>query len=84
MAETVIINVSLLYKDTGTAKLSELPAYEARALELAGNGNNVTLTGQGPVWLYLRLSHVLHGKARKLVYDSPVTGEVVVYDHSPD
>ncbi|RLA95047.1 MAG: hypothetical protein DRG83_19050 [Deltaproteobacteria bacterium] len=41
------------------------------------------LTGQVPIWLYLAVAHALHGKAKKLVYDSPVTGEVVIFDHSP-
>jgi hypothetical protein len=41
------------------------------------------LTGQAPVWLYLTVAHALHGKARKLVYPSPVTGEVVMFDHDP-
>jgi len=31
----------------------------------------------------LRIAHVLHGKAKKLIYDSPVTGEVVIFDHDP-
>jgi CRISPR-associated protein (Cas_csx3) len=46
-------------------------------------GSDVTLTGPGPVWLYLRLAHRLHGIARSLRYDSPVTGPVVVFDHNP-
>jgi len=29
------------------------------------------------------VAHALHGKARKLVYASPVTGEIVIFDHSP-
>lgn len=41
------------------------------------------LTGPGPVWLYLRLAHILHGRARRLVYSSPVTGDVVIFDHDP-
>ena len=81
--KTIIIDVSSLYTDTGTAKLADLPAYAAKALEFAGNGNIVTLTGQGPIWLYLYISHTLHGKVIKLQYDSPVTGKVVIYDHSP-
>jgi hypothetical protein len=35
------------------------------------------------VWLYLTIAHALHGKARKLVYASPVTGEIVIFDHNP-
>lgn len=83
MAEKINIDMGVFYQNTGTAKLTDLPEYETRARELAGNGNEVTLTGQGPIWLYLRIAHSLHGKVRKLCYDSPVTGEVVIFDHSP-
>lgn len=83
MAETITIDIATLYTATGTAKLTELPTYTAQAQKLAGNGNIVTLTGQGPIWLYLYISHALHGKVRTLRYDSPVTGDIVIYDHSP-
>ena len=81
--DTVTIDVSKLFASTGTAKLHLLPEYERKALEAAGEGKRVRLTGAGPVWLYLRIAHVLHGKARVLVYDSPVTGEVKIFDHDP-
>ena len=68
---------------TGTAKLSDLDSYVSKAIELAGEGNEIVLTGSGPVWLYLKIAHALHGKARKLIYRSPVTGDVVIFDHSP-
>lgn len=77
----IVIDVKNIYDDT--AKLAALPEYEAKAVELAGQGNNVVLTGPGPVWLYLRLAHALHGKVRSLRYESPATGEVVIYDHNP-
>jgi hypothetical protein len=77
----IIIDISKLY--SVTAKLGELSVYEQRALELANEGNDVVLTGPGPVWLYLRIAHALHGKAKKLLYRSPVTGDVVVFDHDP-
>lgn len=51
--------------------------------ELAGNGNEVVLTGRAPVWLYLKIAHALHGKVRRLIYNSPVTGDIVIFDHSP-
>jgi hypothetical protein len=51
--------------------------------KLAGNGNAIILTGPGPVWLYLRLAHALHGKAISLHYDSPVTGPVEIFNHTP-
>ncbi len=57
-----IINIAELYAATGQAKLADLPRYEARVAELAPPGADVTLTGPGPVWLYLRLAHALHGR----------------------
>ena len=78
----VIIDLSTFY--TSNAKLSEIEEYISKAKELAGEGNDVVLTGQAPVWLYLKIAHALHGKARKLIYRSPVTGDVVIFDHSPD
>ncbi len=76
------LDISVFFKDT--AKLSELNSYIQKAKELAGDGNEVVLTGQAPVWLYLKIAHALHGKARRLIYRSPVAGDVVIFDHSPD
>ncbi len=75
------IDLSSLFTDT--AKLSDLPIYIDKAVDLAGEGNEVILTGKAPVWLYLAVAHALHGKAKKLVYRSPVTGDVVIFDHNP-
>ncbi len=77
----VTIDIKAVYGEV--AKLSLLKEYEESVLLMAGNGNDVTITGAGPVWLYLRLSHALHGKCRSLSYDSPVTGPVVIFDHNP-
>jgi hypothetical protein len=77
----MVIDLSMVYQ--GTAKLAELDSYLKKAAELAGEGQEVVLTGPGPVWLYLKIAHHLHGKARKLIYRSPVTGDVVIFDHSP-
>lgn len=81
MTGRCVIDLKTLYG--GTAKLADLPSYIAQAHELAGEGNEVVLTGAAPVWLYLKIAHALHGRARKLVYVSPVTGEVVIFDHDP-
>ncbi len=83
MADEIIFDISKLYSDTETARLSHLNEYIQRALDLAGEGNDVILTGAAPVWLYLKIAHALHGKAKKLIYRSPVTGDVVIFDHSP-
>lgn len=77
------LDLSTLFAATGTAKLADLPAYEARVKELVSAGSDVTLTGHAPVWLYLRLAHALHGRARRLSYDSPVTGPVEIFNHDP-
>lgn len=79
--QPVTIDLGTFYTDA--AKLSDLAEYERRALELAGEGRTVILTGQAPIWLYLRIAHALHGKARRLIYSSPVTGEVTIFDHDP-
>ncbi|KWT94949.1 CRISPR-associated protein Csx3 [Candidatus Magnetominusculus xianensis] len=84
MAETVIIDIESLYASADTAKLSNIEDYIRQIIGIAGNGNDVVLTGAGPVWLYLKAAHALHGKARKLIYSSPVTGNVLIFDHSPD
>lgn len=77
----ILIDLKLLYGET--AKLEELPGYIDKAKALAGEGNEVVLTGQAPIWLYLKVAHALHGRAKKLIYDSPVTGEIVIFDHDP-
>lgn len=77
------LDLSTLYAATSTAKLADLPAYEARARELVSPGAEVTLTGNAPVWLYLRLAHALHGRVSKLTYHSPVTGPVEIFNHDP-
>ncbi|GAB6183881.1 CRISPR-associated protein Csx3 [Thermodesulfovibrio hydrogeniphilus] len=81
MTKTVLVNVEELYDKT--AKLNKIDDYIKKALERAGEGNEVILTGAGPVWLYLKIAHALHGKALRLIYRSPVTGDVVIFDHSP-
>jgi hypothetical protein len=77
----VDIDLKQIYGDQ--AKLDRLPKYIEDAVRQAGEGNDVVLTGQAPVWLYLKVAHALHGKVRKLIYRSPVTGDVVIFDHSP-
>jgi hypothetical protein len=81
MSDPRVIDLKKLYGET--AKLAEQAAYVEAAKTLAREGNAVVLTGQAAVWLYLTVAHALHGKARDLVYASPVTGEVVVFDHGP-
>jgi hypothetical protein len=77
----VLIDLKTLYGET--AKLALLPEYLDSILRLAGEGEEVVLTGAAPVWLYLKVAHALHGKARRLIYRSPVTGDVVIFDHDP-
>ena len=83
MDDLLTIDLEKLYIATETAKLADLDTYEQRAKEIAGIGQVVKLTGRAPVWLYLRIAHALHGTAKALIYDSPVTGEVIIFNHDP-
>lgn len=78
---TTEININDLYGET--AKLEKLEDYVQQAEVLAGEGQEIVLTGAGPVWLYLKIAHALHGKAKRLVYRSPVTGDVEIFNHDP-
>ncbi len=75
------IDLSTFFVDT--AKVADLPTYLQKVLKLAGQGNEVALTGRATVWFYLSAAHALHGKARKLTYRSPVTGDITIFDHNP-
>ncbi|HHF42188.1 MAG TPA: hypothetical protein ENL38_00535 [Candidatus Aminicenantes bacterium] len=77
----VEINVASLYK--GKAKLNQLHEYLEKVSALAGEGNEIVLYGEGPIWLYLKIAHFLHGKAKKLIYRSPVVNNLVIFDHDP-
>ena len=79
----MMVEVNLTSLFDGQAKLAQICEYEQRARGLAGEGNEVVLTGAAPVWLYLRIAHALHGRVKRLSYRSPVTGEVVIFDHDP-
>ena len=77
--DPVVIDVAELYRADGETARQEL---ERRTLELAGEGRKIVLTGRGPIWLYLRLAHALHGVARTLTYRAPEAGDVLVFDHT--
>lgn len=83
MADTkaVSIDVATLYE--GNAKINQLPTYEAAVRAAVPPGARVTLTGVGPIWLYLRLARALHGRASALFYESPVTGPVEIFENDP-
>ena len=76
------LDLSALYAADTTARLVKLDEYVATALADIPPGADVVLTGPAPIWLYLRLAHALHGRCRKLIYTSPVTGDVLIFDHT--
>ena len=77
------LDLSPLYPRDTTARLARLDDYIAAALAAVATGAAVTLTGPAPVWLYLRVAHALHGRVRSLAYTSPVSGDVLIFDHTP-
>ena len=79
----IVVNIEALYEEDKTAKLGKVGEYLQRIREQVPNGADVVLTGRAPVWLYLLVAHELHGRVRRLYYRSPVTGDVLIFDHSP-
>ena len=62
------------------ARLELLQEYVLVALEKAGEGDyTVVLTGAAPVWMYLKIAHALHGRVSRLIYNSPTTGDVLIF-----
>jgi hypothetical protein len=82
--KTTTLDLSTLCGDSGRAKLTELNEYLQRAVAAVPAGAGVVLTGQAPVLLYLKIAHALHGRAKILYYESPVTGRVEIFNHNPE
>lgn len=81
MADSITVNFEQIYQEQ--AKITDIEDYIKKAISLAGEGNDVTLTGKAPIWLYLKIAHALHGKVKILRYDSPVSGSVIIFNHDP-
>jgi len=77
----MILDVGTLFD--GNAKLDDVCDYLEQVNSADFSGKDVIITGKGPIWLYLIIAHHLHGIAMSLTYDSPVTGEVSIFDHNP-
>lgn len=80
-SKPVRIDLSALFQ--ATAKLDDLPDILNLIDSRVHAGAIVCLTGRAPVWLYLKVAHHLHGRAGKLYYDSPASGELLIFDHDP-
>lgn len=80
--QVVELDLSTFYSER--AKLKDLDRYAAQIREAVSPGAEVIITGAGPVWLYLKVAHLLHGIAARLIYRSPVTGDLMIFDHRPE
>ena len=59
-----------------------LPEYIKTALEKAGGSTGtIVLTGAAPNWLYMAIAVAFYKKCVKLVYNSPRSGDVVIFNH---
>lgn len=82
-----IIDLFEIYKSISgvIAKIDDIDEYVKLALAQAGEGNEITLTGAAPIWMYLKIAHALHGKAKKLYYSAP--GQKIenfeIFSHDP-
>lgn len=84
MERRVVVDLKSIWSPRGErqASLDCIPQYVRTALVKAGEGDNtVVLTGTGPIWLYLIIAAALREKVGKLIYNSPVTGDVVILDN---
>lgn len=83
--EIIPIDLEEIYKTISgsNAKLADIEQYISEAVKKAGEGNIVTLTGGAPIWMYLKLAHALHGKAKRLLYSAPGQGinEIEIFSH---
>ncbi len=79
----VFIEIDLGKFYENVAKVGEIEEYKKKALEIAGDGKDVILTGNAPVWMYLYIAHALHGKAKSLRYSSPILKDFTIFDHNP-
>lgn len=77
----IIINLQDMHE--GQAKLYKMEEYLSKSQELAGYGNEVTLTGAAPVWMYLKIALSLQGKALRVYYEAPNCGSILIFDHYP-
>jgi len=69
-----------------TAKLGKLDEYLASVETMPLNGRDVVITGNAPVWLYLKVAHALHGRAKRLYYETPAlkdVGRIIIFNHDP-
>lgn len=82
MNETITLDIGALFENSN-ALIQDIPDYIRKAKRFARAGNDIVLTGKGPVWLYLIIAHELHGVTRSLIYDSPVSGRVMIFNHNP-
>lgn len=86
------INIEEIYGITnGNAVKSKIKEYLSKVNQLIDkhNPSNVILTGKGPIWLYLKVAHELHGKVIRLYYKSPNaktkdSDDVEIFNHSAE
>jgi len=88
MSGKIIVDLSEVYKKISgaTAKLNDMGKYISEILTQSSTGNEVTLTGPAPIWMYLKIAHALHGKAKRLLYSAPGQGisEFEIFNHNPE
>lgn len=82
--ERKVLDLKSLYSPVGEnrrAEVSQLDLYVKKALEFVGDAETVVITGSAPTWIYLRTFYVLSisGKVKTLIYNSPRTGDVVIF-----
>lgn len=65
------------------SQIKNIHAYLKAIDRMPLDGKTAVLTGRAPVWLYLKVAHHLHGRVKKLYYQSPAAGKILIFDHDP-
>jgi len=83
----ITIDLKKIYLEVSgeTAKINDIEKYLTEILKAAGEGNDIILTGAAPIWMYLKIAHALHGKAKRLLYSAPGQDlkEFEIFNHNP-
>ena len=64
-----------------TPAAEAIPILAANAESLAYDPVEVTLTGPMAIWAYLVIFHVLHGRTKRIYFEDPRQGRILVAAH---
>jgi len=82
--DTFVVAAFTIADSTGLIDPGSLSAIGLPAEAVGHEARGLILSGRGPIWLYLHLSHLAHPFAWVAVHDPRLGGAVVVQRHRQD